>query len=145
MLLLATKLTEKIPKGHYQSFIRKKNAKSLEQWEIITYQPKFFENLNIVDIKSVITEHPKTPHKLSKTFKGFTSCYNVKILNSFNPETQLKDTESAINNKLKKLLTELKVFIFVTTLVLVFKKIESENKTKYDTIINENDTGSVFQ
>ena len=69
MLLLATKLTEKIPKGHYQSFIRKKNTKSVEQWDIITYQPKFFENLNIVDIKSVITEHPKTSHKLSKTIR----------------------------------------------------------------------------
>ena len=35
----------------------------------MTYQPKAFENPNIVDIKSVITEHPKTSHKLSKTMK----------------------------------------------------------------------------
>ena len=28
--------------------------------KIITYQPKAFENPNIVDIKSVITENPKT-------------------------------------------------------------------------------------
>ena len=54
-------------KEHYQSFIRKKNTKSVKQSEIITYQPKTFENPNIVDIKSVITEHPKTSHKLSKT------------------------------------------------------------------------------
>ena len=65
MLLLASKLIEKIPdsrnaKEHYQSFIRKKNTKSVKQSEIITYQPKTFENPNIVDIKSVITEHPKT-------------------------------------------------------------------------------------
>ena len=51
-------------KEHYQSFIRKKNTKSVKQSEIITYQPKTFENPNIVDIKSVITEHPKTSHKL---------------------------------------------------------------------------------
>ena len=30
-------------------------------------QPKTFENPNSVDIKSVITDHPKTSQKLSKT------------------------------------------------------------------------------
>ena len=30
---------------------------------------KNFENPNIVDKKSVITEHPKTSHKLSKTIR----------------------------------------------------------------------------
>ena len=39
----------------------------VKQSKIITYQPKPFENPNIVDIKSVITEHSKTSHKLSKT------------------------------------------------------------------------------
>ena len=29
-------------------------------------------------------------------FKGYVSSYNVKILNSFNPELQLKDTKSTI-------------------------------------------------
>ena len=33
---------------------------------------------------------------------------NLEILNSFNPELQLKNTESAIKNKLKNLLNELK-------------------------------------
>ena len=74
LLLLASKLIEKIPdsrnaKEHYQSFIRKKNTKSVKQSEIITYQRKTFERPNIVDIKSVITKHPKTSHKLSKTEK----------------------------------------------------------------------------
>ena len=54
------------------------------------------------------------------------------MLNSFNPELQFKDTESAIKGKLMQLLTQLKDFKLVTTLVLVFKKIESEDKTKYD-------------
>ena len=53
LLLLANKLIEKIAdldkaKEHYQSFIRKKNARSVKQSEIITYQPKPFENSNIV-------------------------------------------------------------------------------------------------
>ena len=69
-------------------------------------------------------------------------------MNFFNPELQLKDTEPAIKSNLIELLSELRGFKFVTTLVLVFKKIESKDKTKYDnfyssskveTFINESD------
>ena len=35
--------------------------------------------------------------------KGYASTYNMEILNSFNPELQLKDTEIAIKNKLIEL------------------------------------------
>ena len=57
--LFATKLRKKMPdpcnaKDHYQSFLRKKNSKSVKQ-------PKAFENPNI--------KHPKTSHKLSKNEK----------------------------------------------------------------------------
>ena len=38
------------------------------------------------------------------------------------------DTGSAIKSKIIDLLTQVKGFKFVTTLVLVFKKIESEDK-----------------
>ena len=31
-------------------------------------------------------------------FKGYASSYNVEILNSLNPELQLKDTESVIRS-----------------------------------------------
>ena len=63
LLLLANKLIVQIPdprnaNEHYQSFLRKKNAKSIKHSEIITYQPKTFENPDIVDIKSVIIEYP---------------------------------------------------------------------------------------
>ena len=191
MLLLANKLIEKIPdprnaKEHYQSFIRKKITKFVKRSEIVTYQPKTFENPNIVEIKSVIAEHPETSHKLSKTVgngkkvgansslysdtkngikilkitkrehacKGYVSIYDIDILNSFNPELQLKDTESAIKSKLIELLTQLKDFKFVTAIVLVFKEIETKSKTKYDNfyssskakiIINESDIDDVFQ
>ena len=60
LLLHTNKLIEKIPrnaKEHYQSFMKKKNTKSIKQSEIITCQPKCFQNQNIVDIKLVITEH----------------------------------------------------------------------------------------
>ena len=46
--------------------------------------------------------------KREHTFKGFASTYSVEILNYFNPELQLKDTESAIKSKLIELLTQLK-------------------------------------
>ena len=70
------------------------------------------------------------------------------ILSSFDPELQLKDTKSAIKNKFEKLWPVLKGFKFVTTQVLVLKKMERKHKTKYDTfslhskaetIINESD------
>ena len=72
LLLLANKLIKNIPdlrnaKKHYESFLRKKNRKSVKQLEIISYQQKTFRNPNLVDIKSDIIEHPKTSHKLSKT------------------------------------------------------------------------------
>ena len=92
--------------------------------------------------------------KREYAFKGFASTYNVKILNSFNPELQLKDTESVIKNNLKKLLSELRGFKFVTTLVLVFKKKESEDNSKFynfyssskaEITINESDIDNVFE
>ena len=71
-MLLANKLIEKTSdprnaKEYYQSFIRKKNSKSVKKSKTITYQPNTFENPSIVDIKSIIREHLKTSHKLSKT------------------------------------------------------------------------------
>ena len=86
--------------------------------------------------------------------KGFTSTYSVEIFNSFNPELQLKDIQSGIKSKLIELLTQLKGFKFVTTLVLVFKKIEKEDKTKYynfyssskaEMIINESNIDDVLK
>ena len=69
--------------------------------------------------------------KREHAFKGYASTYNVEILNSFEPELQRKDTESAIKSKLIEM-THSKGFQFVALLVLVFKKIESEDKTYND-------------
>ena len=75
-------------------------------------------------------------------------------MNCFNPELQLKDNESAIRNKPINFLTELKAFKFVTTLVLEFNNIGSDDKTKYDTlysnskadtVINESNIDNVFE
>ena len=48
--------------------------------------------------------------KREHAFKVYASIYNVEILNSFNPELQLKDTESTIKSKQIELLTQLKDF-----------------------------------
>ena len=66
--MLANKLIKNIPdsryaKEQYQSFIIKKNKKSVKQSEIITDRQKTFD---ILDIKSIITEHPKNLHNYSR-------------------------------------------------------------------------------
>ena len=76
----------------------------------------------IKKIKHFLNERNIKVTKREHAFKSFVSTYDVEILNSFNPELQLKDTESAIKNKLKKLLPDLRGFKVVPTLVLVFKK-----------------------
>ena len=93
--LIANKLMKNVPdppnaKEHYKSFIIKENRKSVKQSEIITYQPITFQNLGIVDIKSFITEYPKTSHELSNIIGkgekvGFNSTLysNAKKLKNF--------------------------------------------------------------
>ena len=69
-------------------------------------------------------------------------------MNCFNPELQFKYTESAINNKLIHLLSELKTVFFES-----FKKIEKDDKTKYNTFyfnskaetINESNIDDVIE
>ena len=78
--MFATKLTEKIPdpsnaKGYYKYFylfiylyylfIYIKHKIGHRQ-KIITQQKKTFENPNVIDIKPVTIEYPKTSRKLSK-------------------------------------------------------------------------------
>ena len=105
LLLLANKLVEKIPcpcnaKEHYQSFVRKKNSKSVKQSEIITYQPKAFENPNTVDVKSDITEHPKTPHKLSKTIRQAEKVSsNSTVYSDTKKSVNILNEKNAINNE----------------------------------------------
>ena len=60
--------------------------------------------------------------KQSYPYRGYLSTCNAKFLNSFNPELQLKDTQSAVENKIINVLPEFRGFKFVTKLVLVFKK-----------------------
>ena len=71
----------------------------------------------------------KTPDKIQSNISD--NCihhYNIEILNIFDPELQLKDTESAIKNKLKELLSKFKKFKVQTVLVLGYKK---RNDRKY--------------
>ena len=95
--------------------------------------------------------------KLTKracAFKGYANSYTANILDSFNPELQIKDTESAIKSELIDLLIQFKVFKFMTILLLELKKIWSDDKTKYDkfyshskaeTVTNEGGIDDVFE
>ena len=58
----------------------------------------------------------------SNSYDNFMHLYNVEILNLLVLELQLKDTKSAIKNKLKELLSKLKKFKVPTVLVLGYKK-----------------------
>ena len=89
--------------------------------------------------------------KQEHAFKGYASSYNIDILNSFISKLHL---QYGIKSKLTELLSQLKGFKVVTTLVLVFKKIESKDKTKYDSfyssskaeiVINDSEIDNVFQ
>ena len=75
-------------KEHYQSLIRKKNKKPVKESKIITYQPKSFGNPNIFDKKSVITEHPKASHKLSKTIRQAEKVFQVDSNSSLYSDTK---------------------------------------------------------
>ena len=63
LLLLATKLAEEIgnsrnAKEHYQSFIRKKDAKLVKKKELLRNQ-NLLKTQTLFESKLVITEHPK--------------------------------------------------------------------------------------
>ena len=60
--------------------------------------------------------------KRAHALKSFASSYNVKNFFFLNPGLQFKDSESAIKNKLKKFMSELKGFKFVKILVLDLKR-----------------------
>ena len=91
--------------------------------------------------------------KIAKRYQAYidyVSTYIVEILNSFNLELQLKDTESVIRIKLNDLMIELKGFKFVKTIVLEFQKEEHDDERKYftskaETIINESDIDDVLE
>ena len=63
--------------------------------------------------------------------------HTLEILNSFNPELKLKNTELAIENKFKNLLNELRRFKYVITLLLNFLKKETihQDQTNYSNFI----------
>ena len=58
--------------------------------------------------------------KQGHVFKNYACTYNLEILKFFNPELQLKSTNSTIKNNLKNSLNEIKGFKIVITLALKF-------------------------
>ena len=82
--------------------------------------------------ENVLNEEKVKITKREHAFKDYASTYKVEILKS--SELKFKDSASAIKSKLIELLTQLKGFKFATTLVLVLKNIESEDKIKHENL-----------
>ena len=57
----------------------------------------------VIQIKKFLKEKNVKIKNKYILFKDYASPYNVEVLNSFNPELQLEDTESAIKNELKNI------------------------------------------
>ena len=96
--MLAIKLTEKISDSlnteeQYQSFVRKKNAKSAKQSknQRIKQSATKFENPNTVDIKSVFINHPITSHNISKTLSEAEKVSQVGLV--------IQKSENFLNEK----------------------------------------------
>ena len=75
-----------------------KLSKTLKQAKKIGSDKKFESPLHRETKKS---ENLLNEKNLSHTYRGYLSIYKAEIFYSVNPELQLKDTESAIKNKLK--------------------------------------------
>ena len=65
-------------------------------------------------------------------------------MSSFNPELHIEYAEPGIRNKLIHLLTELKGFKFVMTLVIEFKKTESNDATKHTTLYSNSKAETII-
>ena len=90
---------------------------------------KLSEEQNIRKVAKSLYIFLKTPDEIEKYLQSSfpdncIHCYNVEILNLFDPELQLSNTKSVIKNKLKKLLSELKKFKVqaILELVYIYKK-----------------------
>ena len=87
-------------KEHFQSFLRKKNKKSVKQSEIITNQPNTFENRSTINKKSVITKHSETSHRLSKTLgKGKKEGFNNSLYSDTKNNWKFFEQKKYENNK----------------------------------------------
>ena len=86
-----------------------------------------------------------------RAFKGHASTYSIEILDSFKAELRLKGGVSVFKSRLIESLTQLRGFKVVATLVLVIKKIETSDETKYDNLysaqnlIKESDVENVLK
>ena len=121
-------------KEHCQSFFKKEKQKINKQSEIISYQPRTSKNPTPVDIKLVITEHPKTLHNLSKVEK-------VGSNSSLYSDTE--KSKKFLNEKNVKMAKQEHAFKgYASTYNL---EILNSFNPELQQIINESDIDDVFQ
>ena len=87
--------------------------------------------------------------KTAKALKGYTTSYNINIINTKDPLLQLQNTRLSIKNHIEKVLTDMKGIKLNETLKVTFWKYEKEKifgrilqtayfNSKPQTIINDN-------
>ena len=100
------------------------------------------------------TPLPRTKiEQVKKALKGYTKSFEISIINTKDPLTQLQNTRKAVEYHIMKILTSMKGLKFVETLEVTFKKfVNSEivHKTAYfnskpQTIINNTEIPEALQ
>ena len=90
------------------------------------YFKSIIEEQNLTKVAKSLYIFLATPdeekYEQSNSSDNCIHCYNVEILNLFDPELELINTKPVIKNKLKELLSELKKFKVQTIVVLNYKK-----------------------
>ena len=115
---------------------QEKNINLVKRSKIINQQPKSIENPNIVEIKSVIIEYPKTSHKLSEALrqaekvsqeiaacKNFDSfLYSKTKLNTFWMETRTQ--------KQKQLLMKVTLMMYLNQSIVLLDQTYNKSLRK---------------
>ena len=99
----------------YNTFIEKPEIKNLSNVQLLKELP-FYNQLNIIRNKSA--------------FSGYSRTYKIEIVYKRDPIIQLKASKLSIVDLFKKLLTEMKGFIYQKTFAVLLSKIKSRNSCK---------------
>ena len=117
-----------IPKiDDYLKFLTDEEVKDFVVRKFSEYFKSTGEEQNLRKVAKSLFIFLTTPNEVEKYVQLNSSdycihCYNIEILNLFDPELQLIKTKPMIRNRLKELLTELKKFKVQTILVLGYRK-----------------------
>ena len=118
----AKKLFQILP--FYNTFIERPKIKKLPNIQLLKELP-FYDELSIV--------------KNNSAFSGYAS-YKVEIVDKKDPIIQLHASESSSEYLFKYLLTEIKGFKYLITLVILLNEIKTDGNTEYSPVYSNSTT-----